>query len=223
MSDPDAVSQARPNSEASDEYEVVASEPIFAGRVVRLRRDVVRMSDGATADREVVEHPGAVAVVALDADDRVVLVNQYRHPLARRLDELPAGLLDVHGELALAAAQRELVEEARLSAARWDVLVDLHTSPGFSTEAIRVFLARELTDAEHPADFVVEHEEIGMSVFRVPLDEAVSRVLAGAITNGTAVAGVLAAAVARARGWQGLRPADAPWPGRPAHVPEAAR
>lgn len=206
----------------SEGFEVVESDPIYEGRVVRLRRDIVRMSDGATADREVVEHPGAVAVVALDADDHVVMVNQYRHPMGQRMDELPAGLLDVNGEPALAAAQRELTEEARLSAARWDVLLDLHTSPGFSTEAIRVFLARDLEVADHPPDFVVEHEEVSMAVFRLPLADAVDRVLAGTITNGTAVSGILAAAAARARGWHGLRPAGAPWPGRPRHVPEAS-
>src|SRR4051794_19341062 len=98
------------------------------------------MPDGSQAFREIVDHPGAVGVLALDSQERVVLVNQYRHAVGRRLDELPAGLLDIAGEPALVAAQRELAEEAGLAAGQWDVLLDLHTSPGFSAEAIRIFL-----------------------------------------------------------------------------------
>jgi ADP-ribose pyrophosphatase len=196
-------------------FSVVDSEPVYTGKVVSLRRDVVRMSDGELAVREVVGHPGAVGVVAIDENDHVVLVNQYRHPLRARLDELPAGLLDVADEPAVDAAQRELAEEARLSADRWETLIDLNPSPGFSDEAIRIFLARDLAEAPHPDDFVVEHEEATMTVRRVPLAEAVQAALDGRITNAAAVAGVLAAEVARGRRWAGLRRADAPWAGRP--------
>jgi ADP-ribose pyrophosphatase len=181
--------------------------------VIALRVDHVRMTDGSVAVREIVEHPGAVAVVALDADDNVVLVNQYRAPVATRLDELPAGLLDIEGEGALTAAKRELAEEAGLAAAQWSVLVDLYPSPGMSTEAIRIYLARELSQAEH--DFAAEHEELTLTTSRVPLAEAVQRAMAGQITNATAVAGLLAAVHGMAGGWQGLRPAEAPWPARP--------
>lgn len=204
-----------------DEFSVVESEPVYTGKVVSLRRDVVRMSDGELAVREVVGHPGAVGVVAIDENDHVVLVNQYRHPLRARLDELPAGLLDVADEPAVDAAQRELAEEARLSADRWETLIDLNPSPGFSDEAIRIFLARDLAEAPHPDDFVVEHEEATMTVRRVALAEAVQAALDGRITNAAAVAGVLAAEVARGRGWLGLRPADAPWAGRPMRVGSA--
>ena len=204
----------------SDEapYTIRSAVPQYHGRVVTLRLDTIEMPDGSQALREVVEHPGAVGVVALDDEGRVVLVNQYRHPIGRRLDELPAGLLDVAGEPALAAAQRELAEEAGLAASQWDVLLDLHTSPGFSAEVIRLFLARGLCPAVAEG-FVAEHEELSLTSFRQPLDECVRRVLAGEITNAAAVAGILAAAVARAAGWAGLRPADAPWRDRPAATP----
>jgi 8-oxo-dGTP pyrophosphatase MutT (NUDIX family) len=199
----------------TDSYPVTDSQSVYNGRVLSLRLDTVRMSDGTAAVREVVDHPGAVAVLALDADRNVVLVNQYRHPVRHRLDELPAGLLDVDGESALAGAQRELAEEARLAADDWHVLVDLYTSPGMSNEAIRIYLARDLRDAEPDDAFHSEHEELTLTVTRVPLAEAVRRAESGELTNAAAVSGVLAAALGDATGWPGLRPADAPWPGRP--------
>jgi 8-oxo-dGTP pyrophosphatase MutT (NUDIX family) len=200
---------------SADQYRVLASHPIFRGAVISVRTDDLQMSDGTVASREVVEHPGAVGILALDDDDQVVLVHQYRHPIGAYLDELPAGLLDVEGESALLGAQRELYEEAALQASDWHVLVDLYPSPGMSTEAIRIFLARGLSDVD-PADrFVPSHEEITMTVSRVPLDRVVAQALSGSLTNAAAVAGVLAAAAARADGWRQLRPAAAPWPGRP--------
>jgi ADP-ribose pyrophosphatase len=204
-----------PSSGDDEEFPVVSSEEIYRGKIISLRKDVLRMSDGSEALREIVEHPGAVGIVALDDEDRIVMVNQFRPALRARLDELPAGLLDVDGEPALRAAERELAEEAKLEARDWKVLLDLHPSPGFSQEAIRIYLARGLTDARHPDGFVAEHEEITMDVSRVPFDDAVGRVLAGDITNSTAAAGILAAAVARARGWTGLREPSTPWPARP--------
>lgn len=203
------------------DYSVLDSEQVFTGRILTVRVDHVRMSDGGVADREVVEHIGAVAIVALDTegpddtDGTIVMVNQYRHPLGLRLDELPAGLLDVDGESALEAAKRELAEEAHVRAATWDVLLDLYPSPGFSTEAIRIYLARELSSIDEDARFVPEHEEITMTVHRVPIDEAVRRTLTGEITNASAVAGILAVQEGRRTGWSSLRSADAPWPARP--------
>lgn len=202
-------------SDEQDDYEVVESETVFEGRIVTLRRDTVRMPEGTTSIREVVSHIGAVGVVALDDDGNVVLVNQYRHPVQARLDELPAGLLDVDGESALDAAKRELLEEAALVAEDWDVLLDLHTSPGFSTEALRLYLARGLSAAPDRDGFRPEHEESTMTVRREPLGDTVRRALAGHITNATAVAGLLAAIHGRATGWTDLRPADSPWPARP--------
>jgi 8-oxo-dGTP pyrophosphatase MutT (NUDIX family) len=154
-----------------------------------------------------------VAVLAYH-DGQVLLVTQYRHPIEQRLDEIPAGLLDVEGEPALLAAQRELMEEAGYEAATWDVLVDLWTSPGMTNEAIRVFLARDLTAVERD---VQEHEELEMTSRWLPLADAVADALGGRLTNGVAVAGVLAAAAALGSGFAGLRPAGAPWSARPDH------
>lgn len=197
-----------------DPYDVVASDVKFKGALITVRVDDVRMSDGTVAPREIVSHPGAVAVVALDDEGKIVLVNQYRPAVGAQLDELPAGLLDVAGESALATAKRELAEEAQLAADEWNVLVDIHPSPGISTEAVRVFLARGLTTATD-GGFEPEHEEQTMTVSREPLSEAVRRALSGGMTNSAAVAGILAAVHGRATGWRDLRPADAHWPARP--------
>lgn len=196
-----------------DQYEIVGSQTKYHGRLLDLRIDDVRMSDGAVVQREVVTHPGAVAILALDDGGEIILVNQFRAAVGAQLDELPAGLLDVESESALDAAKRELAEEAQVAAAEWNVLLDLHSSPGFSTEAVRVYLARELSATEHR--FAGEHEERTMTVSREPLTDAVRRALSGSITNASSVAGILAAVHGRATGWRDLRPPDAPWPARP--------
>lgn len=199
-------------------YEVRSSEVVFEGRVVSLRSDVVAMPDGVTSRRDVIVHPGAVGVVALRGtapDLEVLLVNQYRHPVGRRLDELPAGLLDVTGEPALAAAQRELAEEAGYRAGTWHVLVDVLTSPGMTDEAIRLFLARDLTPCSRD---VQGHEEAELTARWVSLASAVRAALAGELENGICVTGVLAAAQAQSVGFDGLRVADAPWRARQARV-----
>jgi 8-oxo-dGTP pyrophosphatase MutT (NUDIX family) len=195
------------------DYEVVSSETVFEGRVIALRRDIVAMPGGVTAQRDVVVHPGAVGVVALRGDE-VLLVNQYRHPVGRRLDELPAGLLDVSGEPGLLCAQRELKEEAGCGADTWNVLVDVLTSPGMTDESIRIFLARDVHEVERD---VQEHEEIEMTSRWVPLAAAVRAALDGSLENAACVVGVLAAAEATRNGFTGLRPADAPWRARPTH------
>ena len=202
---------------AGHDYALLGTEPIFTGRVISVHRDRVQMSDGSVAEREVVQHPGAVGVLALDEAGAIVLVNQYRHPVRARLDELPAGLLDIDGEPAVRAAQRELAEEAALTASDWHVLVDLFPSPGISNEAIRIFLARGLACVAEDERFEPEHEELTLTVERVQLSDAVQRVWAGSVTNAAAVAGILAAAHGEASGWPGLRPADAPWPARAGH------
>jgi ADP-ribose pyrophosphatase len=203
-------------------FEVLSSEPRFSGAVFDVRTDAVRMPDGSVANRDVVVHPGAVAILALDSDGRVVMVRQYRHAVGSELLELPAGLLDVEGEPALTGARRELFEEAALSAESWAVLLDMYNSSGMSDEAIRVYLARDLTDIGEQDRFEPEHEEISMTVERYPLEELVRMALAGELVNATAVAGVLAAWATRADGWAGLRPADAPWPARPDRAGPAA-
>ncbi|MEU7804661.1 NUDIX hydrolase [Micromonospora arborensis] len=193
-------------------YEVRSREERYRGRIFDVVTEEVTMPGGGTGLRDLVRHVGAVAVVALDDAGRVVLIRQYRHPVGRHLWELPAGLMDVSGEDLPAAALRELAEEADLTAARIDVLVDLHSSPGFTNELVRVFLARDLTAV--PADERHERrdEEADLQVVRFDLDQAVAMVLAGEVTNASAVAGLLAAARARDTGWSGLRPADAPLP-----------
>lgn len=190
---------------------MLSSERVFDGRVIAVRKDVVTMPGDTTSQRDVVEHPGAVGIVALDDRGRVLLVNQYRHPIGRRLDELPAGLLDVDGEPALVAAQRELAEEAGVAARTWHVLVDALTSPGMTDEAIRVFLARDVHEVKRD---VQEHEEQEMTSSWIELEEAVRRVLGGQIENAMAALGVLAADRAVRDGFTGLRPADVAWPSR---------
>lgn len=192
------------------DFETLDSETIYVGKIFALRADEVSMPGGGSARREVVEHYGAVAVVALDDDGNVVLVYQYRHPLGRRLWELPAGLLDLGGEPPEVTAARELKEEAGLAAAHWQVLVDLISAPGFSDESVRIFLATGLTDVGRPE---VHDEEADMVIERVPLAEAVSRVFTGEIVNSIAVAGILAAHAMGDR--HSLRTVDAPWVDRP--------
>ena len=193
---------------APHEYRVVASEDVYEGRVISLRKDTVAMPGGGDSVREVVHHPGAVAVVALDDDDNVVLLRQYRHPVGRYLWELPAGLRDEDGEAPLLTAQRELAEEALLAAGRWSLLTTVYNSPGFSDEKVLIYLAEELSEVARPDGFVVEHEEADMTIERVPLAEAVQRVFDGDITNSSAVVGVLAVAQVRS-GSPRLRPANA--------------
>ena len=189
-------------------YEVLATEQVYAGRVISLRRDTVAMPGGGDSVREVVHHPGAVGVVALDEQDRVVLLRQYRHPIGEHLWELPAGLRDVGGEPPLETARRELAEEVQLAAERWSLLATPYSTPGFCDEMVLVYLAEGLTDVARPAGFTVEHEELDMTVERVPLAEAVQRVFDGRIRNALAVIGLLAAAQARATAPR-LRPVDA--------------
>ena len=130
------------------DFRVVGSELLLDAPILAVRRDDVVMPGDVVAQREIVEHLGAVAVVALDEQNRVAMVEQYRHSVGRRLWELPAGLLDVKGEDELSGAQRELQEEAGLAASEWGVLTDLVTSPGFCEEAVRVFIARGLSDVD---------------------------------------------------------------------------
>jgi 8-oxo-dGDP phosphatase len=182
---------------APHEYRLLGSETVYEGRVISLRLDTVAMPGGGDSVREVVDHPGAVAVVALDEQDRVVLLRQYRHPVGRHLWELPAGLRDEDGEPPLETAKRELAEEVQLAAGRWSLLTTTYSTPGFCDEEVLVYLAEELSEAALPDGFVVEHEEADMTVERVPLADAVQRVFDGDIRNASAVVGLLAAAQVR--------------------------
>jgi ADP-ribose pyrophosphatase len=198
--------------EPTDEFGTVSSTVQFtSGRVIDLRTDEVSMPDGTHAMRDIVVHPGAVGVIALNDREEILLLRQYRHAARRLLWEPPAGLLDEVGEDPTDAARRELYEEAHLEADRWDVLVDAYTSPGMSDEAIRIFLAREVREASAPR-FAGEHEEADMPTQWVPLAEAVDAVLSGRLHNPIAVMGILATATAARSAYAGLRPAGAPWP-----------
>lgn len=192
-------------------YRVLRSERTYDGAIFGVRKDEVAFPDGSTATRDIVTHGGAVGVLALDEHEQVVLLQQYRHAVGEYLWELPAGILDVDGEAPLHAAERELAEEVGLAAGRWDTLIDIVSAPGFAAERVRVFLARDLREADRPADFAVEHEEADLVVRRVPLDECLRAVHDGSIVNSIAVGGLLAADRAL-RDESLLRPADEPWP-----------
>jgi ADP-ribose pyrophosphatase len=195
----------------TDRWPVTSSAVLGDGTLVRLRRDTVRMPDGDEVARDILEHPGAVAVLALDEAGRVLLIRQYRHPVGRLLWEIPAGLRDVAGEPPHVTAQRELIEEAGYRAVQWHALVDFFPSPGISTERVRVFLARGLSQVpEAERTFVPVHEEAHLLVAWVGLDELVARVLAGELHNGVTALGILSAYAARQGGFTALRDAEAP-------------
>ena len=194
---------------------VLARETVYSGLVWDVRRDRVDLGVAGEVSREYLDHPGAVGVLALDEQDRVLLIRQYRHPVQAFLWELPAGLLDVEGEPPERAAARELAEEADLVAGRWHTLVDWYNSPGGMNEAIRVYLARDLGEVSEADRHSRDGEELGMLTAWVDLTLARDAVLTGRIHNPTAVVGLLAAAAARDQGWATLRPAAAPWPEHP--------
>jgi len=194
-----------------EEWDVRSTETPFTGAVTGVRSDEVVMPDGSVARRDYQTHPGSVAVLGIDDEQRVLVIRQYRHPVRHRLWELPAGLLDVSGESPLLAAQRELYEEAHAKADDWRVLVDVFNSPGGSDEGLRVYLARGIAQADGDR-YEAEHEELDLEVELVPLAELVRLVLAGELHNVALVAGVLALRAAlEGDGLDALRPADAPW------------
>jgi 8-oxo-dGDP phosphatase len=202
-------------TEVQSTHRVRARHEQFRGPVFTVYTDEVLMPGGRYAKRDYMAHIGAVGAVALDDDDRVVLVQQYRHPIGARLWELPAGLIDIAGENLVDAAARELAEEADLAAERWQLLVDVHPTPGSSNEVIRLFLARGLS----PVPEGERHERVGeeaeLVTVRVDLDEAVAMALRGEITNAACMVGVLATARLRDQGWPEHRPLGQPLPRNP--------
>ncbi|MDP9861972.1 MULTISPECIES: NUDIX domain-containing protein [Streptosporangium] len=194
-----------------EEWKVLSSTEHFRGRVITAVTDAVLMQDEEVVNRDYAVHPGSVAVVALDEQDRVLMIRQYRHAVRRMLWELPAGLRDMEGEPLHVGAARELAEEAGYRAETWHTLIDAFTSPGMTDERTRIFLARGLSPIpDGELDFVHRHEEVDMPVVWIPLSDAVRRALAGMIHNSQAVAGILAAYAASADAFASLRPADAP-------------
>ena len=197
--------------DSRESWPVAATEPLLKHWLISVRTDKVQMPDQNYAERTVVSHPGAVAVLALDEANRVLMIRQYRHPVGYQLWEIPAGLRDKPGEPLLAAAERELLEETGYRATDWRVLGDFFTSPGFSTERIRIFLARGLSRApERELKYVRQDEEAQLLLAWVPLEKALAAFLAGDLHNGVAALGILSAAAARKAGFAALRLADAP-------------
>jgi 8-oxo-dGTP pyrophosphatase MutT (NUDIX family) len=194
--------------DAAASWPVVATEPLLKNWLITVRSDKVRLPDDHYAERTVVTHPGAVAILALDDAQRVLMIRQYRHPVGRLLWEIPAGLRDTDGESPLQTAERELLEETGYRAAQWHLLLDYFSSPGYSTERIRIFLARGVEQAADNG-YEREQEEKYIVADWVPLAEAVRLALAGKLRNGPAIAGVLAGYAASSEGFSGLRPATA--------------
>lgn len=173
------------------EAAVTDSDLVYEGRVWDVRSDTLRYGDEEIV-RQYVAHPGAAAVVALDDEDRVLLIQQYRHPIRHRDWEIPAGLLDVPGEPPAETARRELAEEVDLVAERWDELVSIFTTPGGNDEVVHLFLARGLSAVGHA--HARDAEEADIRIEWIPLADAVDGVLAGRLRNGILAVGVLAAA-----------------------------
>lgn len=202
-----------------EERPVVSHRRIHTGAVFALDQDLVRLhADEPPARRDYLAHPGAVGIVALrqragQGEPEVCLVKQYRHPVRMKLWEIPAGLLDKPGEPMVEAAKRELAEEADLRADTWHTLVDVYTSPGASSERLRVFLARDVTPIEGGSGYRRSEEERDMQQAWVPLSRAVAAVHAGQMHNPSAIVGVLAASGILGGADVQLRDADAPWAG----------
>lgn len=207
-----------PLQDTDDAWKVFDSRTAFTGGVVSVRVDEVSMPGSLVAKRDVLVHPGSVGVLVLDdtgETPKVLMLRQYRHPISRRLWELPAGLLD-ENESALVAARRELEEEAHVQARDWRVLLDAYTSPGISDEAVRIYLARDIRPVDGDRRAAI-HEEADMELRWVPLVDLVNGVLAGRLHNPLAVMGALALrTVLDGAGIASLRPATAPWRDRPA-------
>ncbi|MSS83954.1 NUDIX hydrolase [Actinomycetaceae bacterium WB03_NA08] len=196
--------------EHNDDAIVVDSQRRWAGRLWSMQEDRLLLSAHSNPiTRQYMRHPGAVAILALNDANEVLLINQYRHPVRAQLWEIPAGLLDIEGEDYLSAAKRELREEVDLYADQWNVLLDLFLSPGCSTESLRIFLARDLHAAE--SVFLRQDEEADIAVKWVPVDEAVAYVLAGNFHNPSLVSGILALESSMRRSFHDIRPSDAPW------------
>jgi len=191
-----------------DGWPVAGTEEHYRNWLVSVRTDKVVMPDSHQAERTVITHIGAVGILALDERDRVLMIRQYRHPVARQLWEIPAGLRDVTGEALADTARRELLEETGHVAREWHVLLDSYSSPGIITERMRIFLARGLEAAD--SGYQRQGEEKFLLTAWVPLAEAVAAALAGKLHNGATVQGVLAGYIASSGGFSGLRSADAP-------------
>jgi len=163
-------------------------KPVYQGKIIQLGIESITMPNGVGVELEIVRHPGGAAIVALDSDDRVYLLRQYRHAAGGWLWELPAGKLEA-GEAAETTAARELVEEAGLDAARWESLGKLVATPGFCDEIIHLFLARDLNEVQSQPE---AHELF--ELHRIPLDTAIGLVNDGTIYDAKTMVGLMLAA-----------------------------
>ncbi|MEE2530656.1 NUDIX hydrolase [Pseudarthrobacter sp. J75] len=212
----ETASSVRQVLDAPSPRRLVSSRKVYEGRIWDVVSDDFQLSENsAVLTRDFIDHPGAVAVLPMNEAGQILLLKQYRHPVGMDLWEIPAGLLDIEGEDFVVGAARELAEEADIAAGTWHVLADFFNSPGSSSEAIRIYLARDLTDIPHHERHERTDEEAEIEFHWISLDDAVTAVLAGHLHNPSAVVGILAAAAARANGYRDLRPADAPWPAHP--------
>lgn len=166
----------------------LSSEEIFDGKIIHVEKWQVRLPDGKTAPREIVLHPGAAAVVPVDAEGNVTMVRQHRVAIDKTTWEIPAGKLDAKGEDPFLAAQRELEEETGLHAQKWQLLTTLATTPGFCNERIAIYLATELTQHEAHTD-----EDEFLNLVKMPLHEAVAHCMNGDFTDGKTIVGLLMA------------------------------
>lgn len=178
---------------------MASTTPRYESAFLKVRTDAIVDPTGEVHERVVVQPNGAVAVLALDEDARVLLVEQYRHPVGARLLELPAGTLDVAGESALAAAQRELAEEGDVTAAAWEEVFELSATPGYSTERWQVYRATDLSPVPLNERAARHAEEADLEQWWMPLDEAVQAIFDGRISNALAIAGIMSEVVRRSQ------------------------
>jgi ADP-ribose pyrophosphatase len=171
-------------------FEAQGEELIFQGYLLRMNRARFRDPDGQAFEREVIRHPGAVAVVAVDGDGKAALVRQFRAPFGRTVLEIPAGTCDVPGEAAVSTARRELAEEAGLEAASWRLLTAVLNAPGYCDQVTQLFLATRLRPCPTDRGSV---EERWMTVEHVALDDLDTLVADGALTDATSIVGLLLA------------------------------
>lgn len=175
------------------DYEVASSRVAHQGVLSTVRVDSVAMPDGDTVEREVVQHDDAVAVVAVESDGRIVLLDHYRHAVGERQLEIPAGKLDVPGEAPAVAARRELLEEVGLEAVSLRPLTHFYNSAGWSDEATTIYLADHVRPGAPADDFVATHEESDLHIVRLTLGDALGRIDAGEIRDAKTVIGILLA------------------------------
>jgi 8-oxo-dGDP phosphatase len=212
----ESSSSSRQFSDTPSPRRLLSSNRVYEGRIWDVVSDAFELAaESGALVRDYIDHPGAVAILPMNDDGDILLLKQYRHPVGMDLWEIPAGLLDIEGEDFVVGAARELAEEADLRATEWNVLADFFNSPGSSSEAIRIYLARGLSEVPEAERHVRTDEEAEIELRWVSLDEAVAAVLEGRLHNPSAVVGILAAAAARTGGFAGLRPSDAPWPAHP--------